>query len=486
MATMAASTDVLFSDDQAAIAAARTILAEQRAAFDSEPVPTVRERKRHLKALAGLIRQYEGDIIAALQADFGCRSAHETRIVEVLGSLATIKYLSKRLRKWAKPRRRHTSIWFLPGGNKVVWQPKGVVGIMSPWNFPVHLTVAPLASALAAGNRVMIKMSEHTPHTTALLKNLIGQTFPRNRVAVIDGDAELSQAFAGLAFDHLLFTGSTAVGRAVMRAAAENLTPVTLELGGKSPAVVDTDYSVKEAAARIVWGKLFNAGQICIAPDYAFVPHDKVELFQKHALAKAARSYPELVGNDQFTAVINDDNYRRLQDLVADAETKGATIQSVPLPDGAGSGERKFPLTLVTGISEDMRIAREEIFGPILPILPYRTQEEVVSYINRRDRPLALYVFGKKRKRVRHLLSQTVSGGVSINDTLLHYLQDDLPFGGTGHSGIGSYHGREGFETFSHKKAVFTQRGFGSFTGAKLLYPPYGRLTDIMIRIMQG
>jgi coniferyl-aldehyde dehydrogenase len=285
--------------------------------------------------------------------------------------------------------------------------------------------------------------------------------------------------------DHLLFTGSTQNGRAVMRAAAENLTPVTLELGGKSPVVVDERYSLEEAAQRVVWGKLFNAGQTCVAPDYVLVPEGQEERFVQAATAAARSLYPTLAGNPDATAVINTGHYERLRSLVEDARSQGATVHVAQHGDPEDPATRKLPLHLVTGVTDSMRVAREEIFGPVLPVIGYRKLDEAISYVNDRPRPLAMYLFTNSGRHKRALLKRTTSGGVTVNDTLLHYLQDGLPFGGSGESGMGSYHAREGFETFSHHKSVFTQRGALGFTGTKLLYPPYGRVASLLLRLMR-
>jgi acyl-CoA reductase-like NAD-dependent aldehyde dehydrogenase len=355
---------------------------------------------------------------------------------------------------------------------------------MVPFNFPVNLAVGPLAAALAAGNRVMVKTSEFTPATGELLARLVADRFSPEKVVAVGGEMEVSAEFASLPFDHLLFTGSTAVGRHVMRAAAENLTPVTLELGGKSPVIVGDDYPLARAAQRIVWGKLFNAGQICIAPDYVMVPEGKEREFAAYAQAAARKLYPKVAGNNDYTAVINDGHYQRLTAAVDDARAKGAVIETAADP-AASRGERKLPLTVVLDPTDDMRVLQEEIFGPVLPVRGYRSVDDAITYVNEHPRPLALYVFSHERATQDRVLDQTTSGGVVVNDTLMHYLQDDMPFGGVGPSGMGSYHSREGFDTFSHLKPVFRQRGLGSLTGAQLLYPPYGPVTSALLRVMR-
>jgi len=461
-----------------------TLLAVQRKAFLAEGSPNAEERRADLTQLSNLLLDNRKAIKAALRADFGARSSYETEIADIATTLHTVKFARRNVAKWMKPRKRSTGIWFLPAANRIVPQPKGCIGIMVPFNFPVNLAMGPLASAVAAGNRAMLKMSELTPNTGELFARLIAERFPAEKIVVVNGGMEVSQEFASLPFDHLLFTGSTAVGRHIMRAAAENLTPVTLELGGKSPVIVGDDYPLAWAAERIVWGKLLNAGQICIAPDYVLVPQGKEREFATYAQAAARKHYPKLAGNDDYTAVINDQHYQRLTDTVDDARSKGAVIESVADPAESRS-ERKLPLTVVLDPSDDMRVMQEEIFGPVLPVRGYGSVDDAISYVNERDRPLALYVFSNKEATQQKVLEQTTSGGVAINDTLMHYMQDDMPFGGVGPSGMGSYHTGEGFDTFSHLKPVFKQRGIGSFTGAKLLYPPYGPVTNVLLKLMR-
>jgi coniferyl-aldehyde dehydrogenase len=461
-----------------------TLLAVQRKAFAAEGPPTAEQRRADLTAVHGLLIDNRKAIAKALREDFGARSAYETEIAEIATTLHTVRFARRHLAKWMKPRRRSTGIWFLPAANRIVPQPKGCVGIMVPFNFPINLAVGPLTSALAAGNRAMLKMSELTPAIGELFARLVADRFSPEKIVVVNGGMEVSQEFAALPFDHLLFTGSTAVGRHIMRAAAENLTPVTLELGGKSPVIIGDDYPLARAAQRIVWGKLFNSGQICIAPDYVMVPEGKEREFAAYAQAAARKLYPRLAGNDDYTAVINDKHYQRLTDTVADARAKGAVIETVADPAESRS-ERKLPFTVVLDPDDDMRVLQEEIFGPLLPVKGYRSVDDAISYVNERDRPLALYLFSDERETQEQVLEQTTSGGVAINDTLMHYMQDDMPFGGVGPSGMGVYHTEEGFNTFSHLKPVFRQRGIGSFTGAQLLYPPYGPVTRVLLKLME-
>lgn len=460
------------------------ILAAQRKAFGEHGAPSAEDRRADLTTLLRLLLDNRKAIVKACSEDFGSRSPDETEIAEVVATAHSIRYARRHVAKWMKPRRRSTGIWFWPAPNRILPQPKGVVGIMVPWNFPVNLAVSPLAAALAAGNRAMVKTSEFTPATGELLGRLVAERFASDHVSVTGGDVEVARAFASLPFDHLLFTGSTAVGRQVMRAAAENLTPVTLELGGKSPVIVDEGYPLERAAERIVWGKLFNAGQICIAPDYVLVPEGAQHEFADLAGAAARRLYPKLAGNADYTSVINDHHYQRLCGYVAEAEAKGAVVKTAS-DHASGEAERKLPLSVVIDPTDDMRLTQEEIFGPVLPVVGYRSLAEAVDYVNARPRPLALYLFSRRQGTRDEVLARTTSGGVSLDDTLLHYLQDDLPFGGVGPSGMGSYHGREGFDTFSHHKPVFRQVGIGGRTGAQLLYPPYGPVSRLLIRLMR-
>jgi acyl-CoA reductase-like NAD-dependent aldehyde dehydrogenase len=461
-----------------------TLLAVQRKAFAAEGPPSLEERRADLTKVHSLLTDNRKAIIKACREDFGARSAYETEIAEIATTLHTVKFARRHVGQWMKPRRRSVGIWFMPAGNRIVPQPKGCVGIMVPFNFPVNLALGPLTSALAAGNRAMIKTSEFTPATGQLLSRLLADRFSPEKVVAVGGETEVSQEFASLPFDHLLFTGSTAVGRHVMRAAAENLTPVTLELGGKSPVIVGDDYPLARAAQRIVWGKLVNAGQICIAPDYVMVPEGKEREFAAYASAAARKFYPKLAGNDDYTAVINDGHYQRLTAAVDDARAKGAVIETAADPAETRS-ERKLPLTIVLDPTDEMRVSQEEIFGPVLPVRGYRTVDDAISYVNHRPKPLALYVFTEEKATQDRVLEQTTSGGVAVNDTLMHYMQDDLPFGGVGPSGIGVYHSEEGFNTFSHLKPVFRQASLGSFTGAQLLYPPYGKVTKALLHLMR-
>ncbi|WP_111496932.1 coniferyl aldehyde dehydrogenase [Marinobacter bohaiensis] len=447
------------------------IFEEQRQAFRRNPDPSLTERRENLKRLKRLLLDNEDRLIEAVDRDFSCRSADETRIAEQMPSVQGINYALKHLAEWMKPSRRSVSMLFQPASNKVHYQPVGVVGIIVPWNYPLMLSMGPLTAALAAGNRAMIKMSEFTPHFSALIKELIEDRFPQDLVSVINGDADVAADFTTRPFDHLLFTGSTAVGRHVMRAAAENLTPVTLELGGKSPAIVSDDVPMRDATERLAFGKAVNAGQTCVAPDYVLCPADRLQTFIDEFRTRLASMYPTLRDNNDYTAIINERHYQRLNGLLEDGRSKGAKIVEInPAAENLGDGGRKMAMHLVLNPTEDMRVMQEEIFGPILPVVTYASLDQALDYINDRPRPLALYYFGYEKDAQDYVTRNTHAGGMCINDTLMHVAQDDLPFGGVGESGMGHYHGKEGFLTFSHAKSVYSRQRINS---GRFVYPPY-------------
>ncbi|PAV25661.1 coniferyl-aldehyde dehydrogenase [Tamilnaduibacter salinus] len=455
------------------------IFEDQRQAFRRNPYPTEVERRENLRRLKRLLLTHQDRLIEAIDQDFSCRSADETRIAELMPSVQGINYALKHLRGWMKPSRRHVTSLFQPASNQVQYQPKGVAGIIVPWNYPLFLAIGPLTAALAAGNRVMIKMSEFTPHTSALFSELIESAFPQDLVAVINGEADVAADFSSRPFDHILFTGSTAVGHHVMRAAAENLTPVTLELGGKSPAIISSDVPMDDAAERIAFGKVFNAGQTCVAPDYVLVPADRRQSFIDTFRDRIATMFPTLRDNTDYTSIINERQYQRLQSVLEDAREKGAEVIEVnPGSENLTDGTRKMSPHLVLGGTDDMLVMQDELFGPILPVVTYGSIDEAIDYINDRPRPLALYYFGYDREAQDHVAKHTISGGMAVNDTLMQVTQDDLPFGGVGQSGMGAYHGREGFETFSHARGVFSRQKLNS---GKLIYPPYGSAFQRMV-----
>ncbi|WP_334180900.1 coniferyl aldehyde dehydrogenase [Pseudomonas nitroreducens] len=453
---------------QQQISQLETLLERQRQAYRANPMPDAGQRIQWLKSLANLLVTEQKAIIDAINADFSNRSADETLLAEVLPSLHGVHYATKRVRKWMKPSRRSVGMQFMPASAKVIYQPLGVVGVIVPWNYPLFLAIGPLTGALAAGNRVMIKMSESTPESARVLKDLLAKVFPEDLVAVVQGEVDVGVAFSRLPFDHLLFTGATSVGKHVMRAAAENLTPVTLELGGKSPAIVSASVPMKDAAERIAFGKSLNAGQTCVAPDYVLVPQNRVDEFVESYRQVVQGFFPTLENNPDYTAIINERQLSRLNGYLADAQARGATV--IPLFPQAQC--RRLPQALVLNVTDEMKIMQEEIFGPLLPVIPYQTLDQALSYVNERDRPLALYFFGYDKREQDHVLAQTHSGGVCLNDTLLHVAQDDMPFGGVGPSGMGHYHGHEGFLTFSKAKGVFSKPRFNA---ARVIYPPHGK-----------
>ena len=460
---------------------------EMRAAFErmhaasrAEPPAPRARREAALDALTALVHGNVDRIAAAISTDFGHRSAHETWGLEVFPSLEACRHARRHVGRWMKPKRRPVSIWFQPGRARIIPQPLGVIGIIVPWNYPLLLAIAPISAALAAGNRVMVKMSELTPRTGELLAELAAHHFPNGELTVVLGDAAIGAQFARLPFDHLLFTGSTRVGHEIMRMAAENLTPVTLELGGKSPAIIAPDFPLAKAAERIMFGKAVNAGQTCIAPDYVLLPKGKAEEFAERAAAAARRFYPRLSANSDYATIINQKQFDRLTAWLDEARAAGARI--LPLGEGASDPARRLfvPVVLI-GAPDVTHVMREEIFGPLLPLVEYETLDDAIAYVNARPRPLALYLFDRDSGTISHVLARTLAGGVTVNDTLLHIAQDDLPFGGIGPSGMGAYHGEEGFRAFSHMKPVFIQ---ARFNAAGLLSPPFGRMRRALIRLL--
>lgn len=450
------------------------LFTRQRDAFSANPMPSAEQRIQWLKSLSQMLTSNQEALIKAINQDFSNRSADETLLAEIMPSLHGIHYACSHIKKWMKPSRRSVGMAFQPASAKVIYQPLGVVGVIVPWNYPLFLAMGPLVGALSAGNRVMIKMSESTPATSQLVKDLLGKIFPEDLVCVALGEAEVGVAFSKLAFDHLLFTGATSIGKHVMRAAAENLTPVTLELGGKSPVIVSAEVPLSDAAERIAFGKTLNAGQTCVAPDYVLVPRNRVEGFVAAYREAVTRFYPKLQDNPDYTAIINERQLQRLKGLLSDAESKGAKVINL-YPEAQG---RRLPQAVLLDVNDDMTIMQDEIFGPLLPIVPYDTLEQAFAYINQRPRPLALYYFGYNKAEQQRVLEQTHSGGVCLNDTMLHVAQDDMPFGGVGPSGMGHYHGHEGFKTFSHAKGTFIKQRFNA---ARMIYPPYGKAIQKLV-----
>ena len=454
----------------------------QRAAWLANPEPAHAERVADLKSLARLLTENRDAIVAAINLDYGNRSEFETLFTEYFVVLEAIRDASKNLRRWMRPQRRRVDHMTFPGArNRVIPQPLGVVGVIVPWNFPLNLSFAPLAAIFAAGNRAMVKMSENSRHLAALLARLSPQYLPEDKLKFFDDGGGNGPAFSSLPFDHLLFTGSGATGRAVMANAARNLTPVTLELGGKSPAIVGPDFSIETAAERIMWVKMLNAGQICTNVDYVFLPEGAETEFVQHCKRLVAARYPDLNGAD-YTSIIDARAFARLQGALDEARAKGATVVGLAEGQTADAGRRKLAPHIVLGATDEMQLMQREIFGPILPVLTYRDRQQVADYVNARDRPLAIYPFTHDRELQRFYISRVMSGGVSVNEALLHVGQHDLPFGGVGASGMGHYHAKEGFDTFSKLRPVFYQ---GPFSAIQMLFqPPYTRRARSLLNLL--
>ena len=475
------------TDSARAVEAMRAVFeTQERASRQYAPLP-YQKRREALELLLQGIFKHEEAFVAASQADFGQRSAHETRLLEIFPAVDEIRHAKRHLRRWMKPHHARVNWQYLPGRARIIYQPLGVTGVIGAWNYPVLLTLSPLVNALAAGNHVMIKPSELAPATAVAITQMIAEAFPEEYVAVITGGKEVAAAFAALPFDHLLYTGSDRVGRLVMKAAAENLTPVTLELGGKSPALVHESYPMDTAAERICSAKFWNAGQTCVAPDYALVPSRKAEEFLRCAEAIVSRRYPHPESNADYTHMISEDACRRMQHLLDDAMSKGArVIQPGSSQLTFTTESRIFLPTLVLNSDDSMRLLQEEIFGPILPVISYSSFDDALAFIHARPRPLALYYFDRDSSRIEAVLNKTVSGGVTVNDCIFHFPQHALPFGGVGPSGMGAYHGFDGFAAFSKKKGVLLQSGLVASLLARAMKPPYtprsNRILDLLLR----
>lgn len=457
---------------------AQRILQLQRQAYLENPYPSYEERRDNLLKLERILVDNQEAIAQAISKDFGNRSIEESKLLELFLSIDGFRYCRKRLKKWMKPQRRGVSIWFAGASNKVLAQPKGVVGVVAPWNYPLFLVMGPLASALAAGNRCMVKMAANSANLCELMHQLIQEKFDENTLALLPGVR--GSEFTTLPFDHVIFTGSAETGRTVMKAAAENLTPVTLELGGKSPTIIADDFDVELAASRVLFTKFMNAGQTCVAPDYLFIPAAKKEAFVAAAKKILAKRYPQL-DNGQFTTVIDDSSYARLVATMEDAQKKGATLVNLAPGFEPNAATRLLPPHLVLDATDDAVIMQEEIFGPLFPVRTYTDIDEVLNYINQRDRPLGLYLFSNDKALTDRIVKNTISGGVSINDCSFHVAQHDIPFGGVGASGMGHYHGHEGFMEFSKMRPIFSQFRFSALP---LLYPPYGKVFRTLYSLM--
>ena len=454
------------------------LLNKQRTAQLRDGTPSAAIRIDRLNRAIALLVDHRREIEAALNADFGARSSQVTAFADIASSIGPLKNARDHLARWMRTERRSTTPWILGlfgARAEIRYQPKGVVGVISPWNFPVNLTFAPLSGVLAGGNRAMIKPSEVTPATSELMKTMFAKAFDEEEIAVVTGGAEVGQAFSSLAFDHILFTGATSIGRHVMRAAAENLVPVTLELGGKSPVVIGRSADLATAAARIMNGKTLNAGQICLAPDYVLAPADQIGGFVAAAKSAVGHMFPTIRDNPDYTAVVADRHYARLTGYLDDARAKGAEIVEInpANEDLRQQPHRRIAPTLILNPTDDMKVMQEEIFGPLLPVKAYQKVEDAIDYINSHARPLGLYYFGADNDERDRVLDRTTSGGVTVNDVVMHVAQEELPFGGIGPAGMGAYHGYDGFREFSHRKSVFHQLK-KDIAPLRMLRPPYG------------
>ena len=458
----------------------QAILDKQRASFTAAmPEPMSIRRDRMDRAIAMLI-DHKDDFAKAVSADFGHRSVEQTLMTDIMPSVSAIKHARKHFESWARGEKRKPTfpLGLIGAKAEVVYQPKGVVGVVAPWNFPVGMVMVPMAGILAAGNRAMVKPSEFTEEVSALFAEIVPKYFDETEMAVFTGGVEVGTEFSSLAFDHMIFTGATSVGKHIMRAAAENLVPVTLELGGKSPTIIGRSADKKKAGERIALGKMMNAGQICLAPDYLMVAKEQEEDVINSVRAGVAAMYPTLLHNDDYTSVVNGRNYERLQGYLEDAREKGAELIEVNPGDEdfSSSNGNKMPLTIIRNVNDDMKVMQDEIFGPILPVMTYESMDQAIDYVNDHDRPLGLYYFGSDKNEEAQVLNKTVSGGVTVNDVIFHNAMEDLPFGGIGPSGMGNYHGADGFKTFSHMRAVYRQSGL-DVAGIAGFKPPYGKAT---------
>ena len=454
------------------------VLKAQTEAYLEHGIPSLEQRLANLNKLLNILKTNQSAITEAISKDFGHRPFQETLLAELYLCIDGIKYARKRLKQWMRPQKRVVSLWLLGAQNTVIPQPLGVVGIIVPWNYPLYLCVSPLIGALAAGNRCMIKMAANSSHLSELLQRLFAKHFAADMLTIVQGAK--GSDFAALAFDHLVFTGSSHTGRQVMRAAADNLTPVTLELGGKSPTIIAPDYSIAKAAKRLLFSKYLNAGQTCVAPDYLFVPAGQVDEFVAVAKTIVSARYPDIEHQD-YTSIIDDRAYMRLKSILADALEQGAIATTLVPSSVANNVTRKFPPTLLTDVTGTMRVLQEEIFGPILPIMTYQHIDQVLDYINSQDRPLALYLFSDDKTLQTKVINKTRSGGVCLNDATIHVGQHDMPFGGVGESGMGQYHGEEGFMAMSKLRPIFRQAHTSALS---LMYPPYGKTFDTIIKLM--
>lgn len=467
------------ADDQQEMTVIDEALLRQKQAFSQDPYLSAQTRINDLTKLKVAILEHQDKLVQALSKDFGCRSVDDSKMGDLLPTIMGINYSIKHIKKWMKPSKRHVGLLFQPAKAFVMYQPLGVVGIITPWNYPLFLSLGPLTTALSAGNRAMIKMSEFTPATNEVIKTLLSGIFSNDKVALINGGPDVAMHFTAQAFDHLIFTGSTRVGKIVMASAAKNLTPVTLELGGKSPTIIDDKVNIREAVSRFILGKTLNAGQTCVAPDYILCPSGRIDELKQAIDKQFTKMYPCVANNNDYGSMINETQLQRLSLWLSDAKAKGAIVT----PLGNDSEQEciavgKIPLTLVNNVNDDMILMQEEIFGPVLPIVSYEKLDDAIKYINDRPRPLALYLCSHDKTTQQTVLERTHTGGVCLNDAAMHVAQDDMPFGGIGPSGMGHYHGHEGFLTLSKAKSVFKK---GKINTASNAFPPYGKLVHKFI-----
>lgn len=465
----------------------RDTLALQREEYLLEGIVTAETRIDRLQRAVDVLVKNQSRAVEALNADFSCRPREITLLTDVGAGIAPLKHAIKHVRKWMKPEKRATMfpLNLFGGRSRIEYQPLGVVGIIAPWNFPVNMVFAPLAGVLAAGNRAMVKPSEFTPATSELISEMIAEAFDPKEVAIFTGGPEVGQAFSSLPFDHMIFTGATSIARHILAAAAQNLVPVTLELGGKSPVVISRSADIEKSLARIMLGKTMNAGQICLAPDYLLVPQEKLPEVIEAAQKAVARMYPTILSNPHYTSIINERHFARLNGYLEEAREHGQKV--IPLNPASEDfsqqqGTMKIPPTLIPEPADDLKMMEEELFGPLLPIRTYEKFEDTISYINSRPRPLGAYYFGEDKSEEEAFTKRTTSGGVCVNDVIMHVMQEELPFGGVGPSGMGAYHGFKGFQTFSHAKSIYSQ---ASINIAKLggMLPPYGKTTESTIKM---
>lgn len=461
----------------------KDIHARQKTAFEAERHRSLEDRKTDLKKIEDMVKARAAEFVEAINADYGRRSGAETEIAEIGFMISDAKHARKNVARWMSVRRKDVPMTLKPGNAYVRREPKGVVGIVAPWNYPMQLALAPLTAALAAGCRAMIKPSEFTPRTAELLKESLGELFSEDHVAVITGGPAVAEAFCSLPLDHLFYTGSTQVGRLVAKAAAENLTPVTLELGGKSPAVIANDFDLVEAAKTVAWGKFFNAGQTCVAPDYVLTPKGTEHDFAEAMIDQVKAMWPEAGDNADYTSIVSDKHYERIAKLVDEARAAGAEVIQAEFANEPQQGVRAYPPTVIINPPADITLMKEEIFGPVLLVLGHDGMSDAARFVNQRDRPLALYVYAKKKDTARRFLARTISGGAAINVPMLHLSVPDLPFGGVGASGQGAYHGEDGFLTFTHQRAVFEAPVWHP---SRLIRPPYGKMFDFFKKLQAG